>query len=197
MKKSLIIVDPQVDFVTGTMAVKGAQEAMQRLCNAFEQKRLCDEYCNIFITFDHHPLHHCSFVEEGGMFPVHCIADTVGAAMCAEIEKALTLVDVTKTSIRHFYKGVRRTREEFSVFQNEKKGRKFGGMLKFKNYDEIHVAGLCGDYCVMETIRDMMEYVDSYKITVLKDFIVSIDGGEKFDKFIEENTLFAIQDKYF
>ena len=67
MSKILLIVDPQVDFVNGSLPVTGAAEAMDAL--AAYVKEHGNEYVARLVTADWHPYHHCSFADEGGMWP--------------------------------------------------------------------------------------------------------------------------------
>ena len=65
MKKLLLIVDPQIDFITGTLPVAGAAEAMDALAKYVKEKG--NEYNVKIVTADWHPYHHSSFADEGGM----------------------------------------------------------------------------------------------------------------------------------
>ena len=67
MKKLLLIVDPQIDFITGTLPVAGAAEAMDALAKYVKEKG--NEYTVKIVTADWHPYHHSSFADEGGVWP--------------------------------------------------------------------------------------------------------------------------------
>lgn len=69
MKKLLLIVDPQIDFITGTLPVAGAAEAMDALAKYVKEQG--NEYTVKIVTADWHPYHHSSFADEGGMWPRH------------------------------------------------------------------------------------------------------------------------------
>ena len=56
-KKILIVVDPQVDFVSGTLAVPDAVDAMDRLAAYIRDKGR--EYGHVIVTADRHPMNHC------------------------------------------------------------------------------------------------------------------------------------------
>ena len=60
--RMLIIVDPQIDFTTGSLATAKGPEAMERLAQAIDNGVL-DKYTWVIITQDAHPANHCSFVE--------------------------------------------------------------------------------------------------------------------------------------
>lgn len=64
MKKMLLIVDPQVDFITGTLPVPGAAVAMDALAEYVRAHG--EEYSVKVVTSDWHPYHHNSFADEGG-----------------------------------------------------------------------------------------------------------------------------------
>ena len=71
----LIIVDPQVDFTTGSLATKNGPAAMDYLAKALNEGAW-KNYGWIIVTQDAHPKNHCSFVEQGGVFPPHCVEGT-------------------------------------------------------------------------------------------------------------------------
>lgn len=76
MDKILLIVDPQVDFISGSLAVEGAKEKMDALTNALQSGDIECDY--VMITKDFHPSNHCSFKENGGQWPAHCVKGTEG-----------------------------------------------------------------------------------------------------------------------
>ena len=51
MKKVLVIVDPQNDFITGSLAVEGAKEKMEKLTEYLSDNL----YNEVMITMDSHP----------------------------------------------------------------------------------------------------------------------------------------------
>lgn len=180
MKKILILVDPQVDFITGSLAVPGAFEAMQNFCKE-SNKGILDQYDKILVTLDFHPKDHCSFKQFGGIFPPHCVEHTEGAAVFSPVTKVLHSHD----NVEYFIKGTNKKTEEFSILKSPSGHLDFMTAANwFKGY-EIHVAGIAGDFCVHDTIKDLCTNYEVFdKIKVLKDFIASIDGGQKLDKLI-------------
>lgn len=65
MDKILLIVDPQVDFISGSLAVEGAKEKMDALASALQNGEIDCDYA--MVTKDFHPSNHCSFKENGGL----------------------------------------------------------------------------------------------------------------------------------
>jgi nicotinamidase/pyrazinamidase len=94
MKNLLIIVDPQNDFITGSLAVPGAVEAMDNLVDVLNTKSV--EFSSIIVTIDFHPFDHCSFKENGGEWPSHCIQYTEGAAIYQPLAYTLRKLKDTK-----------------------------------------------------------------------------------------------------
>ena len=78
-----MIVDPQVDFVSGTLPVPGAEKAMAEL--ALYIKERGNDYSVIVITADSHPYNHSSFRECGGEWQRHCVSDSIGAAIYPDV----------------------------------------------------------------------------------------------------------------
>ena len=116
MKKMLLVVDPQIDFITGSLPVKDASGAMNRLADYV--LRHGDESLVKIVTSDWHPYHHCSFTREGGQWPVHCVQHSAGAAIWQPLLDAL---NETKGGFTLLYKGDQIDKDEYSILQNELK----------------------------------------------------------------------------
>jgi len=190
MKKVLIIVDPQNDFITGSLAVPGAEEAMRKFAEWVGIGNL-EGYDNIAITIDNHPVDHCSFKEHGGPFPPHCINHTNGAAISRVVETAI--LGYGAKEVPMFYtKGEESNKEQFSIFETYYNGYKLLNDANLTNRDiefEIHVMGIAGDYCVHDTIADLIKMGYKKNIVVLPEFIASLDGGKKLQNLIDDNEL--------
>ena len=100
MKKLLLIVDPQIDFITGTLPVSGAAKAMDALATYVKEQG--NEYTVKIVTADWHPYHHSSFADEGGVWPRHCVQHSVGAAIW---ESLLVALNESKGGFTLLYKG--------------------------------------------------------------------------------------------
>ena len=59
MKKLLLIIDPQVDFITGSLAVKNAEECMTKLTDLIKESGMT--FDDIIVTLDSHQSGHISF----------------------------------------------------------------------------------------------------------------------------------------
>lgn len=172
--KTLFIVDPQNDFINGSLPVEGGENSMNKLSHDITSLG----YNNIIVTLDWHPRRHASFKE----WPVHCVQHTVGAAVYAPLMDELYKIDnLTFLTKGNFEK------DEYSIFQNSiSKDKAIEALL---NNDEIHVCGLAGDVCVLNTLSDMLKYIPSNKIKILSQYIASLDNGIKLKKFANENDI--------
>lgn len=177
--KLLLIVDPQIDFITGALPVAGAEAAMDALAEYIRLNG--DRYSRIIVTADRHPMRHCSFRPEGGEWPAHCVADSVGAAIWPAIMDRL--VDVAdKVTVLH--KGEDALTEEYSILKNKAATERIRAVIADGNIGQTDICGLAGDVCVADTIRDWTAFDGMPSLNVLKEFTPSIDGGRTLDELI-------------
>lgn len=180
----LLLIDPQIDFITGALPVPGAERAMEALSDYL--RRNSSDYTHIIVTADRHPLRHCSFKSAGGEWPRHCVADSVGAAIWPAIMDQL-LECPDKVTILH--KGENATTEEYSILKNRTAAERLLTIIREGGNIQTDICGLAGDVCVADTIRDWMALAGDVSLTVLKDFTPSIDGGKALDSIIAEYGL--------
>ena len=148
MKRTLIIVDVQNDFLEGgALAVAGADQSYVEAVEAIR-----DHFDQVLLTADNHPPNHISFE----IFPPHCVAGTRGAKVAVEEGDGLLL------------KGEEQGEEEFSPFQGGKNVERIRG-------DEVYVIGLAGDYCVKQSLLDLLKYAPDKTLYAIVDLIYSID----------------------
>ena len=184
MNRLLMIVDPQVDFISGTLPVAGAVGAMDAL-GAYIRDNVAG-YCRIIVTADRHPFGHCSFVANGGTWPRHCVHDSVGAAIWPPVMNVLCECPVPVTVL---HKGELAGTEEYSVFQNSECARRIDEMICDHRIEMIDLCGIAGDVCVAATLRDGIERFGTGLFTVLTRFSPSIDGGDALDSLISKYEL--------
>ena len=190
MKNILLIVDPQNDFITGTLPVEGAEAKMEKLAEYIKAKHA--EYDYILITMDSHPEDHCSFKENGGIWPKHCVTWSDGWSVPDYLDKSLK-----NSRIACYHKGNNPNHEEYSIFNNEEDGFVLTKQLReLIEEGEIYVdiCGIAGDYCVLETLKGLRKVVPDECISILLDFTASIDGGEKLLAYANENQINIIED---
>ena len=173
MKKLLLIVDPQYDFITGSLPVGGAADAMTALAGYIRHND--GDYTVKLVTTDWHPYHHCSFVEQGGPWPRHCVQDSQGAAIWQPLLEALNETSGDTFVLR---KGTQQNREEYSIFKNRVSAMQIAKTLKAYDIDQIDICGLAGDICVLNTLKDGEAKYGRSCFHVLTDFAPSLDGGK-------------------
>ncbi|WP_456103134.1 isochorismatase family protein [Prevotella sp.] len=180
MNKLLLIVDPQVDFITGSLPVGGAAEAMDALADYVKEHG--DEYVVKIVTSDWHPYHHSSFADEGGQWPRHCVQHSAGASIW---ESLLVALNESRGGFTLLYKGDSVEKEEYSIMQNERSAANLYKLIKLLKIDQIDVCGLAGDICVLNTAKDLKEIIGNANLNILEDYSPSLDGGKALRSFVE------------
>lgn len=156
---ALVIVDPQNDFINGSLAVPGAEKAINNTIEFIKEHKEDLDY--IAITADWHPYDHCSFKEYGGTWESHCVMYSAGASI---YQPLLEVIKETGIFCKVWNKGTYSDREEYSIFDREE-GREFLDELNDRTtidankeeFGEIYVAGLAGDFCVFHTVKDLVD----------------------------------------
>mgnify|MGYP006422374623 CR=1 FL=1 len=157
---ALIIVDLQNDFLPGgSLAVPDGDEVVPIL-NEYLQY-FTQAGCAIYATRDWHPESHCSFREQGGPWPPHCIAGTTGA----EFSEALQLpAEATIIS-----KATTADRDAYSGFE----GTDLAERIRAAGCENLFIGGLATDYCVLNTVLDALR--EGFSVHVLRDAIRAVD----------------------
>ena len=181
MKKILLIVDAQYDFINGSLPVGGAEERMNALADFVHQHD--GDYDLKIATADWHPRSHCSFAENGGTWPVHCVQFTHGASIFQPLFDALY---ATKGDVLILTKGTLSDREEYSIMGNDKSRKVLQRLFKKKKgVEQIDVCGIAGDICVRQTLIDCFDEFGREKFRVLTDFCPSLDGGKALTELLQ------------
>ena len=176
MKNSaLVVVDMLYDFIDGSLACQNSEEAVRQTL-AFidkqtsgqggEDHEILDTFPILFIR-DHHPADHSSFNEQGGIWPVHCVAGTHGG----EIHKDL-LPYVSEELT--FDKGCDKAVEQYSGFEGvNDAGQSLGEILELLDTTDVYVCGIATEYCVRNTCEDLQKA--GFKVHLLKSCIGYVD----------------------
>lgn len=139
MGRGLIIVDFQNDFTPGgALAVPEGDAIASRLLRLLTR----DDIEFVVATRDWHPADHGSFVQQGGTWPVHCVAGTPGAQLRRELDGAP--IDLVLD------KGTDPAADGYSGFD----GTALVQTLRDRGIAELVVCGLATDYCVLNTVLD-------------------------------------------
>jgi nicotinamidase/pyrazinamidase len=162
---ALVVIDLQRDFLTGgALPVPRGDEVIAPLNRYLRLFEAC--LLPVFATRDWHPSMHCSFMEYGGRWPAHCVADSRGA----EFSPALQL----PREVQVISKATQPEREAYSDFA----GTDFHRRLKQCHVRRLFVGGLATEYCVLETVRDALAH--GYAVVLLTDAIrpLEVEPGE-------------------
>lgn len=179
MNKMLLVVDPQVDFISGSLPVKGAAGAMDALAEFVRVHG--DGYAVKIVTSDWHPYHHSSFAEESGQWPRHCVQHSSGAAIW---ETLLVALNESKGGFTLLYKGDSIQKDEYSIMQNEESAGILNQLIRALKIDQIDVCGLAGNICVLNTAKDLRDMVGSTRLNILESYSPSLDDGSALRAFM-------------
>lgn len=191
MYYNLIVVDAQNDFAhkDGSLYVHGADECVKKIINFIEKHRR--DIIKVIFTMDNHPLDHCSLKANGGPWPNHCIQGTEGQKILPELIEAC---EKNKVDYKFLKKGEKADVLDYTAFANSRKVG-YATILKSSTdtltvyNDQFVVCGFAGDYCVKDSVADLIPVVGADNIKIFRDGVADIDDGTIFNKFIEENKL--------
>lgn len=161
MKKALILVDVQNDFLPGGALAVPEGDQVIPVANAIMKK-----FDLVVATQDWHPADHGSFasqypgqkpgefVELAGLkqilWPDHCVQRSKGAKFAASLDVA---------GITHVVrKGMDKNVDSYSGFfdNDHRKATGLGDYLNDQGIDALAIMGLATDYCVKFTVLDAL-----------------------------------------
>lgn len=152
MKKALIVVDMQNDFITGALANTEGQKivpAIAELVKNFDG--------DIIVTRDTHYENYMN-TQEGRRLPVpHCIENTEGWNIVPEIQAALDeRKDVTYVD-----------KQTFGSIA-------LGELVARKLYDAVELCGVCTDICVISNAMVIKACAIETNVAVYKDLCAGV-----------------------
>ena len=155
MKKLLIVVDFQNDFVDGSLGFPKAVELDHKIAEKIKEYRKCNS--DIIFTFDTHGDDYINTVE-GKHLPVpHCIKGTNGHKLYGEVGK---LFD-EKSDI--YFEKVTFPSIELAKY------------LENKNYDSVELCGLVSHICVLSNAVMVKASLPNAEIIIDKNLTSSHD----------------------
>ncbi len=142
MKKLLIVVDMQNDFVTGALGSEEAVKIVPLVKGKIEEYRKNNQ--EIIFTRDTHFENYLT-TQEGEYLPVvHCVEGTDGHKIISELE--------ANNSV---------------IFDKPNFGSlELGQKVSLGKYDEVELCGLCTDICVVSNAIILKAQLPETKITV-------------------------------
>jgi nicotinamidase/pyrazinamidase len=176
---ALLVVDVQNDFAdaAGSLFVAGAGAVVARAGD--EVRRATAAGATVIYTQDWHPASTPHFAKDGGVWPVHCVADTWGAAFHPDLP-------VVGPSVRKGSNG----EDGYSGFtmcdpiSRVDRPTELDGLLREHAIIAVVICGLATDYCVRATALDAVQL--GYGTTVIADAIAAVelvpgDGARALD----------------
>lgn len=159
MDEVLLVIDVQNDFMPGgALAVSHGDEVVPAI-NA-----LAGKFAHVVLTQDWHPAGHVSFADnhagrrpfetialpygEQVLWPAHCVQDTPGAALHADLH-----IPHAQAVVR---KGYQVAIDSYSAFleADRKTPTGLAGYLRDKGVRRVHCVGLATDFCVAWSALD-------------------------------------------
>ena len=165
---ALVVVDVQNDFAdpAGSLYVRGGEDVVSRV-NDEIQLALSDGAFVVY-TQDWHPPSTPHFAKDGGVWPVHCVAETWGA----ELHPRLV---VAGPRVRKGSNG----EDGYSGFtmrdpvSGEDRPTELADLLAQHGVKRVVVGGLATDYCVLGTVLDARRL--GFETTVLRGAVAAVE----------------------
>ena len=164
-RRALLVVDVQNDFCAGgALAVPGGDAVVPPI------NRLTAAYAAagapIFASRDWHPEGSSHFTEGGGVWPVHCVAETNGAAFHPELTLPAETAVVSKGTVPDA--------DGYSAFEGTvETGDSLGAALGARAVGHLTVCGLATDYCVRASVLDACR--QGVQVSVVADAIAAVN----------------------
>ncbi len=166
---ALVVVDIQNDFADpgGSLAVPGGRDLLPVVNAEIDAARTAGAL--VVYTQDWHPPHTPHFAQDGGRWPVHCVAGTWGAQFPPELQVVGPVVR-KGTGGEDGYSG-------FSV-RDERTGTasptELESLLRHAGIGRLVVVGIATDYCVKETVLDARRL--GFEVTVPVGAVRAVDS---------------------
>lgn len=171
---ALLVTDIQNDFLPGGALGIGGGDTIIPILLIYI-RRFHTRQLPIFLTRDWHPPNHCSFRDQGGRWPAHCIAGTPGSLPPPTFETPASAVIV--------YKAIDPDQEAYSAFQQTALNRH----LRALGICRLFIGGLATDYCVLNTVKDAVAL--GYDVYLLMDGIRAVNVRPEDGRLAEQEMI--------
>ena len=169
MPKALLVIDVQNDFCEGgALAVAGGAAVAGKISKFLENA----DYDLVVASRDWHNPHSNNsghFADIGSepnyttTWPVHCVADTVGANYHSNLN--------TELIGEHIFKG--QGQNGYSIFEGvTSSGQPFAELLASHQIDEVDVVGIATDHCVLASAMDSKNH--GLKVRVISSLTAGV-----------------------
>jgi nicotinamidase/pyrazinamidase len=168
-RTAVIVVDVQNDFADpdGSLSVPGAEPVVGVINH---ELAALEADTVVVATQDWHPEHTPHFAQDGGPWPVHCVAGTWGADLHPALELPATAPCVRKgANGEDGYSGFTMS----DPLTGTTAPTELEGILRDRGVDTVTIVGLATDYCVKATALDAVRL--GFATTVLTDAVAAVD----------------------
>jgi len=150
-RTALVVVDVQNDFAdpAGSLSVMGGADIIPTINDEIGAARSAGAL--VVLTQDWHPPSTPHFAKDGGIWPVHCVANTWGAALHPSLVVPEDAVRIRKGSNGEDGYSAFSMRDPVS---GESTPTELEGILRDRGVGGIVVCGLATDYCINATALD-------------------------------------------
>ena len=173
---ALVVVDVQNDFADpeGSLYVKGARGVIEAVNRLVEEAGAGG--CPVFYTQDWHPETTPHFAKDGGIWPVHCVGGSRGAAFHRDLK--VEGVSVKKGGAgEDGYSGFTMR----DLVEGKDRPTELHALLREQGITKVVVVGLALDYCVKDTALDAarLGYEVEVPLSATAAVNLSPDDGDK------------------
>jgi nicotinamidase/pyrazinamidase len=169
-RTALVVLDLQNDFAdpAGSLSVAGGDAIVPEVNRAIDQALVADAL--VVATQDWHPESTPHFAKDGGIWPVHCVAETWGAELHPDVRMPVTAQRVRKGQYgEDGYSGfTMRDPETGETIPTE-----LEELLRDREIERVVICGLATDYCVKATAIDAARL--GFDVTVLSGAIAAVE----------------------
>jgi nicotinamidase/pyrazinamidase len=179
---ALLLIDVQNDFCPGgALPVDDGHLVVEPLNKV--AKIIHDRGGIVIATQDWHPHNHCSFKEQGGPWPAHCIGGSVIGGV--DLREALNTEYINAI----IHKGIHQEVDSYSAFFDNDGNYDTGlnGMLIGLGIKHLFVGGLAADFCVDFSMVDARNL--GYNVTLIKDGTKFIQKDKIEEYYAKWNSL--------
>lgn len=186
---ALVVVDLQNDFAdsAGSLAVVGGEDVIASVNR--EVRDAIEAGALIVATQDWHPESTPHFAKDGGVWPVHCVGGTWGAALAPGFELPADAPRVRKgTNGEDGYSGFTMRDPESA----QETSTELEGLLRRRGIERVVVAGLATDYCVLATALDAVRL--GFAVGLVADGVAAVnlqphDGDRAMSEMAEAGVV--------
>jgi nicotinamidase/pyrazinamidase len=176
---ALLVIDLQYDFLPGgALGVNAGHEVVAPINHLIEL--FAAQGLPIYASRDWHPQDHCSFADQGGPWPPHCVAGTRGAEFAAELALPDDAVVISKADTAAV--------DAYSAFS----GTSLSAQLRERGITRVTVCGLATDYCVLNTVTDALE--EGFDTLIVPEAMRAVDvkpgdGSRAMDRMVARGAV--------